>query len=175
MLKEPKEDLIGKTFGVLEVLEKDISRKRHSYYKCLCLRCNSIKTIRGSYLTSGRTYSCGCVKSIGEIKIANLLNENNVPYIREKTFPDCILPTGGHARFDFFVNDSYIIEFDGIFHFKSNNAWNDEEHLLKLQASDKYKNEWCKAHNIPLIRIPYTHFKNLCIEDILPDSQFVIC
>lgn len=171
--KKPKEDLVGKTFGTLMVLEKDGIRKRHSYYKCLCLRCNSITIVRGSFLTSGKTYSCGCVKSIGEMKIANLLNENNIPYTREKTFHDCILPTGGHARFDFFVDDRYVIEYDGVFHYKSNNGWNDEEHFLKLRSSDKYKNEWCEAHNIPLIRIPYTRLKDLCIDDLLlnPNSS----
>ena len=28
------------------------------------------------------------------------------------------------------------------------------------------KNEWCKDNNIPLIRIPYTQYNDLCIEDL---------
>jgi hypothetical protein len=37
------------------------------------------------------------------------------------------------------------------------------------------KNQWCKENNIPLIRIPYTHLKDLSIEDlILETSKFKI-
>jgi len=37
------------------------------------------------------------------------------------------------------------------------------------------KNQWCKENNIPLIRIPYTHLKDLCIEDLLLEtSNYVV-
>jgi len=37
------------------------------------------------------------------------------------------------------------------------------------------KNQWCKENNIPLIRIPYTHLQDLCLEDLqLETSQFII-
>jgi len=37
------------------------------------------------------------------------------------------------------------------------------------------KNQWCKNNNIPLIRIPYTHLQNLCLEDLqLETSKFII-
>lgn len=40
---------------------------------------------------------------------------------------------------------------------------------------DKIKNEYCKNKNIPLIRIPYTHFEKICLEDLLLEtSNFII-
>ena len=38
-----------------------------------------------------------------------------------------------------------------------------------------FKNEWCKNNNIPIIRIPYAHLKELKIEDLLLEtSQFIV-
>jgi hypothetical protein len=37
-----------------------------------------------------------------------------------------------------------------------------------------FKNQWCKENNIPLIRIPYTHFEDICLEDLLLESKFRI-
>jgi hypothetical protein len=48
------------------------------------------------------------------MKIEQLLKENNFSFEREKTFDSCINPkTNKLLRFDFFVNNSYLIEFDG--------------------------------------------------------------
>ena len=50
-----------------------------------------------------------------------------------------------------------------------------EENFLKIQQRDAFKNNWCKEHKIPLIRIPYTHYDNLCLEDLkLETSKFII-
>ena len=44
-----------------------------------------------------------------------------------------------------------------------------------IQERDTYKNQWCKENNIPLIRIPYTHLNDLCLEDLLLEtSKFII-
>ena len=80
---------------------------------------NSIVVSTGA-LRSGSTQTCGCKKmSHGEIKIASLLDSYNIPYTREQTFESCINPTTGRPlRFDFYVNRSYLIEFDGKQHFE---------------------------------------------------------
>ena len=66
-----------------------------------------------------------------------------------------------------------LIEFDGIQHFisKENNPWMTSQHLFENQQRDIFKNNWCLENNIPLIRIPYTHLNNLCIEDLLLQSS----
>ena len=81
------------------------------------------------------------------------------------------------AKFDFYVENKYLIEYDGEQHFifKNNEGWNNEEHFKKTQEHDSYKNQWCKDNNIPLIRIPYTHYDNIVIQDLLLEtSQFLI-
>lgn len=50
-----------------------------------------------------------------------------------------------------------------------------EERFKKQQINDAFKNSWCEKNNIPIIRIPYTHLKNLCIEDLLLEtSNFIL-
>ena len=74
--------------------------------------------------------------------------------------------------FDVYVikgnREQYLIEYDGRQHFE---GWSSSEENLKIQKErDNYKNQWCKENNIPLIRIPYTHLDNLCIEDLLLET-----
>lgn len=131
-------------------------------------------------LRSGHTISCGCLTlSHGESRIREILDTAKIPYQTEVTFSDCIFPDSqGLARFDFYVNNQYLIEYDGIQHFECDNfnkSWNTKEHLVKTQQHDLYKNQWCKNNNIPLIRIPYTHEQNLCLEDLkLETTTFLI-
>ena len=43
-----------------------------------------------------------------------LLEDYGIPFIREYSPEDCKFPDSNRkARFDFFVNNEYIIEFDG--------------------------------------------------------------
>lgn len=52
--------------------------------------------------------------SRGEIKIYNLLKEYGISFEREKTFKDCINPKTNRAlRFDFFIDNKYLIEYNG--------------------------------------------------------------
>ena len=74
-------------------------------------------------------------------------------------------------RCDFFVQNTYVVEFDGLQHFT---GWGyDKDNLLIQQRRDQTKNQWCKENNIPLIRIPYTKLDTLCLEDLmLETTQF---
>ena len=78
-------------------------------------------------------------------------------------------------RFDFYINeDNYIIEYDGEQHFKDTNGFF-KTTLEEIQKRDIFKNQWCKENNIPLIRIPYTRYDDLCIEDLLLEtSKYVV-
>lgn len=163
------EDLTGQIFNHLKVIEyagKDNSNK--SLWKCECdCLAKTIVIVRGADLKSGKTSSCGCIKSIGEEKIAFLLKQANLPFIKEKTFESCRFPdTNALARFDFYVNDTYLIEYDGIQHFKPTFNQLNENNFLLIQSHDEYKNQWCKENNIPLIRISYIQLKNLTIKDL---------
>lgn len=120
--------------------------------------------------------SCGCsrTKSVGEEKIFNLLRDNNYAFEVEKSFDSLRYEQGGIPRFDFYVENKYLIEYDGKQHFLENYGWKVNS-LEEQKEKDNYKNNWCKDNNIPLIRIPYTHLKDLCIEDLLLEtSTFII-
>lgn len=56
-------NIVGKTFGQLIVLEED-GRTPYGLvlWKCLC-SCGNTKTIRGPDLRNGRTKSCGCLRN----------------------------------------------------------------------------------------------------------------
>ena len=75
-------------------------------------------------------------------------------------------------RFDFGILKengflSHLIEYDGEQHFKPVKAWGGLERYLKQLDVDKRKNEFCEINNIKLIRIPYTKFDTVCLNDLI--------
>ena len=173
-------DLTNLTFGKLQVLKRGKTIKTPNgstrvFWICKC-ECGNIIEVCGNSLTSNNTTSCGCLRSKGEEIIGKLLATNNIPYTKEYIFKNCVSVAGGECRFDFFVNNQYVIEFDGKQHFSCNNVgWNDQNSYNRTVANDKIKNEYCWSHNIPIIRIPYTHLNQLTIQDlIIETSTFVI-
>ena len=174
--KQSFKDITGQQFGCLLALEPTEKRSSESIiWKCKCLSCGSIINVRSTFLRNRHTRSCGCLRSKGELKISNLLQENNINFQKEYIFTDFIYPnSNGIPRFDFYINNQYLIEYDGKTHFQSNGGWNTEENLKLIQLHDKYKNQYCKEHNIPLIRIPYYIYNTLTIQDlILETSKYV--
>ena len=139
---------------------------------CQC-DCGNPKQISvlGDNLKRGHTQSCGCERrSHGELKVAQLLSENNIPFEQEKIMFK--YANGCNAKFDFYIENKYLIEYDGETHFKANlHGWHNLEQLQAQQERDAIKNKWCKDNNIPLIRIPYTHLKDLCINDLLLETS----
>ena len=167
-------DLTNQSFGKLKVIRRIGSKHGETLWECLC-ECGGRCNVTGYNLRSGKTKSCGCVSSYGEWVVAKLLNNSHLPFIKEKSFEQCrFSDTNSLARFDFFVNDTYLIEFDGKQHyFYSESGWDTKENYEKTIQRDQYKNQWCKENNIPLIRIPYTKLDTLCIEDLmLETTQF---
>lgn len=95
-----------------------------------------------------------CRESIGERKISVFLTSNNIKYIRQKKFKDCIYKS--ELPFDFYLPDLNItIEYDGLQHFQPLVMFGGEEEFKKVQIKDKIKTEYCKSNNIKLIRISY--------------------
>ena len=161
--------LEGKRFEKLLVIEELPAINGESRWKCQC-DCGNIIEATGWHLTSGKISSCGCLRSKGEAKIKKILTENNIPFISQKTFPSCISPNGIPLRFDFYINNKYLLEYDGKQHFmpgKSDKGWNSKEHFELRKEYDNIKDEWCKKNNISLIRIPYTKLESLTLEDLL--------
>lgn len=171
---EKTNDLTGQRFGKLVVIERTSKRSnKQVVYKCKC-DCGGTAFVRGSKLSDGSTSSCGCLSSKGEELIAKILRENNIQYEKQKTFEACRNPkTNALLRYDFWVNDSYLIEYDGEQHFKNKGFGHDN--LKERKERDELKNNFCRKQGIPLIRIPYTRYKNLCLDDLMiKSSNFII-
>lgn len=175
-------DLTGKKFGnltALELMPENFNNRKKRYWKCQC-DCGNITYVETQHLTHNEILSCGCQNtSKGEQIIKILLQKNNIPFEKEKTFETCVFPDSGYkAKFDFFVNNEYLIQFDGEQHFYYNTSlksWNTKQNYEKTKKRDEYKNNWCIENHIPLIRIPYTHLNKLCFNDLLLEtSEFVL-
>lgn len=176
-----RKDLTGQKFGKILVLER-MNDYGKAIYKCKC-DCGKIFTVEGQYLTRSKEpyRSCGCNnKSIGENNIEQILQENNMVYIRDKIyFKDLLNSAGNVMRYDFILlykDKPYrLIEFDGEQHFHQINRgfMAGEERFNKQVESDKIKNEYALSHNIPLIRIPYKERDHITLEMIIGDKYLV--
>lgn len=165
-------DLTNKRSGKLTALEPTNQRSADGriIWKCIC-DCGNVVYVDTHTFQEQKRQSCGCLISKGESKIYDLLSEANIPFETQKTFPDCRFPdTNYFARFDFYVNNQYLIEYDGQQHFYYNNtpySWNTKQNFEKVKEHDEFKTRWCEEHKIPLIRISYLQLEELQLEDIL--------
>lgn len=168
-------DLTNKKFGKLIAIKPTKERASHGsiIWECIC-SCGVSTFASVNDLNSGHKQSCGCLSSKGELKIGKLLKENNIPFERQKTFKDFYSENNRPFRFDFWINDSFLLEFDGRQHFEGSEAkWKEGLTLEEMQERDRIKNDYCKKNKIPLKRIPYFELKDLTIEDILSDKFLV--
>ena len=176
-----RKELLNQVFGKLKVLEEDKNyntehniKAKEIFWKCQC-ECGNIVSVSGNKLRAGITQSCGCLRSKGELKIIQLLTKNLVSFETQKTFSTCRFTKSNYlAKFDFWINESFLLEFDGEQHFNSRRkGWANEEKVSLNKERDNYKNQWCKDNNIPLKRIPYWALDSLTIGDILSDKFLV--
>ena len=168
-------NLTGQRFGKLVVLEKTDEKVGNSYkWKCLC-DCGNITYVSHNSLSMGHTKSCGCIISLGEAKIASILQNANIEYTSQKTFDNFVNENNIHYRFDFYINGK-IVEYDGSQHFMTKNSgWDTSEQLEKTKRNDKIKNEYCFKNNIPIYRIPYWELDNInTVEDIFQEKFLIM-
>jgi len=114
-----------------------------------------------NHLQGNECYECSHY-SKGEFRIKKYLQDNNINFIKEKTFNDCLSENNNRLRFDFYIpNLNIIIEYDGIQHFIPVKRFGGIKGLEQNQLRDKIKNEYCKLNNIKLLRICYKDRKNI--------------
>lgn len=175
--KKNKRDLTGQKFGKITVLSLDEEKKYHNGLVWICqCDCGNIVSIPSMHLINGHTQSCGCLgNSIGEIKIQEILEKNNISFEKEKVFSDQYFSdTQAHGRYDFYLKDQpRLIEFDGAQHYKENAIWNQYNIFDQIKLHDKEKNEYALSHNIPLVRIPYWERDNITLDMIMGDKYLV--
>lgn len=175
--KSTIQDISNQRFGKLTAIRPTEKRQTKSVvWECKC-DCGNIHLASIHNLKAGNVTGCpDCrIKSKGEEKIKSILTKNKIPFISEKTFDNCRNPrTNKLLRFDFFIENKYLVEFDGKQHFTPTNSFPNANYE-ELKERDKYKNQWCKENNIPLIRIPYTELEFLNINDLLlQTTKFLI-
>lgn len=167
------DDLTGKKFGKLTVINRDFERtdaSKQAFWWCVCDCGEKISVGRGS-LKSGATRSCGCLKSKGEEKISQILNDNKIPHIKGYTFDD-LKGKKNKLKFDFAIFDSFqslicLIEFQGIQHFQDMIAWQGSLTVDEQKENDKKKREYCLKNNIPLIEISCEDYEEISADYLL--------
>lgn len=175
-------DRVGKQYGYLLVKRlatKEESPKKNyygAYWICDCLKCGRTNIcVRGDYLEKGDTKSCGCLNSINESNIAQMLDTLQINYKQQYSFENLYSNREcDKLYYDFaiFNNETliYIIEYDGIQHFEKGHFKNTYENTHK---NDLRKNEYCFKNNIPIIRIPYN--KEYILNDLkLETTRFLL-
>ena len=94
-----------------------------------------------------------CNLSIGENRIIDFLDENEVSYETQKTFKDCV--NVGRLKFDFYIEGLGCIEFNGKQHYQPVEFFGGVEEFLKNITRDSIKRSYCCTRGIPLHVIKY--------------------
>lgn len=161
--KEEVFELVGDEYSFLEKYQKNNTKIKVRHNKCG----ETYKVQPSNFLSGGKCPFC--MSSKGEIKIANILRKREVDFEKEKKFDGC--RTTRPLPFDFYVNKSLLIEYDGEFHFQPARFSKNKEKMIKklksTQRNDRVKNEYCIENKISLVRIPYWELDN--IETILDE------
>lgn len=118
--------------------------------------------------------------SNGERKIAALLDQGDIIYEQEFSFPDLKSDKGVPLRFDFAVFEDidayeqrrvkFLIEFQGEQHYRQ--KFTSREAFNRQVSNDKRKRNYCKVKGIQLIAIPYTEYNSMTLDSILEQGHF---
>ena len=109
--------------------------------------------------------------SRGEIKIYEILKENDLVFQEEYSFPNLISENGRPLRFDFAVFDDdgnidFLIEYQGKQHYEASAKFGGKRGLYQQQHNDNKKRRFCAFQGYKLIEIPYTE-ENLISYDYI--------
>lgn len=111
--------------------------------------------------------------SRAEIKIEEILEQNDLNFKMEYIFPDLKSPNGRplRQRFDFVVFDDdgkidFIIEYQGKQHYEPSSKFGGKKGFYQQQYNDNKKRRFCALHDFKLIEIPYTE-ENLISYDYI--------
>lgn len=109
--------------------------------------------------------------SRGEIKIHEILEQNDLIFKEEYAFEGLNSTSGRPLRFDFAVFDDdgnidFLIEYQGRQHYEASNKFGGKRGLYQQQFNDNQKRRFCALHDFKLIEIPYTD-ENLISYDYI--------
>lgn len=173
-----KTDIVGVKFGHLLALHcVGTSNRGHHEFECLC-DCGEYVVVDRNSLTRGLVQSCGCIRSVGENNIKNILTNENIKYKQQYTFLDLLSMHGRALPYDFAIIDDKeqvirLIEFDGPQHVKPYDYFGGEEKFLRVKGNDSLKNQYAISHNIPLVRIPYSKRDAVSLDDLFGETYLI--
>ena len=164
-------DITGQRFWLLKAIKPTEKKSSNGsiIWECVC-DCGNTTEIPIGQLTRKHTLSCGCRhQSKWEMFIRDILISLNVEFVQQKRFIDCTNQKGSDTLpFDFYLpRHNIIIEYDGEHHFQPVRGWGGEEKFNITQQNDCIKNDYCKRHNITLLRLPYTYTEDNIRNEIL--------
>lgn len=130
-------------------------------------KCNNIYEVTPHNFIDSNNRCPKCGQSKGEIESEKILKQFNLNYKYQYSFDDLLSNFGNPLRFDFAIFDglnklSFLLEYDGEFHYKK---IYDKHDFEGQKERDSQKDDYCKNNNIDLLRIPYWDFDNM--EDML--------
>lgn len=154
------EEITNKEYSLLNENFKNTDSKiefRHNI-------CGKIYKSTIHYFKMG--YRCPfCNSSKNEKIISKILDNLNIKYIYQYSPNDLTAKKKGRKKFDFYLEEkNLIIEYDGEYHYLPVLG---DRYLKETQQRDKEKNNYCKIHDINILRIPFWEQSN--IENIITD------
>lgn len=167
-------DLTGQSFGELTALFSDtVARDGQRVWHCKC-SCGKEIDVRAGALRSGKTKSCGCKTSKGNLAIRLFLEEKNIYFKQEYSFSDLYNESSNNPlRFDFalFKENELIclIEYNGRQHYEPIEFFGGIDAFIEQQKRDNLKKEFCKNKNIELFIIRYDENIEGKMEEILSE------
>lgn len=112
-----------------------------------------------------------CYASKGERKIRLFLENNNIDYIQQKSFPLLKGVGGLPLRYDFYIHDfNLLLEYQGEFHDGSAKLCRSQTYLHTQIEHDKRKKEYALRNGYNFLEIWYYQYKN--IDEILSSYFF---
>lgn len=162
------------TDGVELLDDVYIGAKSRYNFRCFCG--NEFSTTWQYFRkeSSHRCPACAAKTSLLELKTEDWFNENGIAFIKQKKFDDC--KNVNSLRFDYFIPDiNLLIEVDGEQHYRpvcfgGVTKERAEVNFKKSKERDRIKDNYCKKHNIKLLRIPYWEYKNNKYKETLKTS-----
>ena len=109
--------------------------------------------------------------SRGEIKIYEILRDNDLNFKEEFSFEGLNSENGRALRFDFAIFDDsnyidFLIEYQGRQHYEPVSKFGGRVGLYRQQHNDNKKRRFCMFNEIKLIEIPY-YEENLISYDYI--------
>lgn len=167
-------DLTNQIFGELTALYSDtIAKDGQRIWHCKC-SCGKEVDIRAGALRSGKTKSCGCKTSKGNLEIRKWLENNQFTFEQEYSFKNLYNKDSKNLlRFDFAIfkekNLIGLIEYNGRQHYEPIEFFGGVDGFIEQQERDNLKIKYCKNNNIKLFIIKYDENITERLEEILSE------